>query len=210
MAYSPYYALWKNFPDTSTPLVAAALNNIEAGIAAATPSRATALPGSPGDGDEVILTDSLTAPTYNWHLKYVAGKASNKWVAIGGMSALVTVATTETTTSTSYAALTPAGPSFAIPVAGDYKVAIGFEGSNNTVDQHAIMSYDIGATGAVDADRAVGHSSGASALFSPRAIRLKSGLTAVTLTAKYRAGSGGGTASFAQRTLEVTPVAIGG
>lgn len=45
----------------------------------------TAFPGSPADGQIFTLVDSLTAPTYAWTFRYVAGISdANKWVFIGG------------------------------------------------------------------------------------------------------------------------------
>ena len=47
----------------------------------------TSLPTSPVDGQECILVDSLTVPSYQWHMRYNAqGTTSNKWECIGGMS----------------------------------------------------------------------------------------------------------------------------
>ncbi len=66
-------------------------------------SSVTSLPAS---GNEVVYTDSLTAPTYAWHLKWFA--TASKWMFLGG-SALE-----GTTTIT-------------IPIAGDYMVEIGGE-----------------------------------------------------------------------------------
>lgn len=173
-------------------------------------SLVTALPSSPNDGDEIILTDSLTAPTYTWRLRYVAAKSSNKWVCIGGVPGFSEITTQESTTSTTYVALTTAGPSFALPVDGDYMVEVGAAVHNSTVGSGARMSYDIGGTGAVDADHvgvdAVATSN--SGIDVARA-RRKTGLTAVTLTAKYRATTGD-TATFADRWMRVMPVAIGG
>lgn len=52
------------------------------------------LPASPYDGMEVILTDSLTAPTYAWRMRYCAGIAdAYKWVCLGGTPKLVRVET---------------------------------------------------------------------------------------------------------------------
>ncbi len=43
------------------------------------------LPTSPYDGQEAILVDSLTVPTYSWRFRYVASITdAYKWVFIGG------------------------------------------------------------------------------------------------------------------------------
>lgn len=170
----------------------------------------TALPSTAVDGQRFTLVDSLSAPTYSWQLMYVAAKASNKWVFVGGSPGNASVATQENTTSTTYAALSTAGPSFALPYAGDYIVAQTGEALNSTADQFAIMSYDIGGTAASDDDRAVVQSATASAPQTLYRARVKTGLTAVTLTSKYRCGAGGGTAYFQFRQMMVTPIALGG
>jgi len=54
----------------------------------------TSLPASPYDGQEVILTDSLTAPTYSWRLIYLAAITdAYKWLCIGGDAKSVRVET---------------------------------------------------------------------------------------------------------------------
>lgn len=44
----------------------------------------TTLPASPSDGDQYILTDSTSAPTYAWLLQY--SSSASKWIFIGGSS----------------------------------------------------------------------------------------------------------------------------
>lgn len=175
------------------------------------PGYGTSLPASPADGDQFVLVDSLTAPTYSWLLRYVAAKASNKWVFVGGAAGFSEVTTQEATASTAYVALATAGPIFALPVAGDYMVNIGFKYNAGTaVVNNGQMSYDIGATGAVDADAAVGVTPAtAGAELSISRSRKKTGLTAVTLTAKYKV-PGGNSMNFGHRWMEVCPVAVGG
>lgn len=166
-------------------------------------SAVTALPGSPADGDEILFMDSLTAPTYTWHLRYISGKSSNKWQFIGGSPMSSEVATSQTTGSTAYAALATAGPSIAVPVAGDYFVDVGFT-PDGTDNARRWMSYDIGGTGAVDADA----TRGAARFSSVHRRTRKTGLTAVTLTAKYKAIDA--TIGFEDRWMHLTPIAIGG
>ena len=49
------------------------------------PDYGTTLPGSPYDSKEAILVDSITDPTYRWHLRYNnASTSSYKWECIGG------------------------------------------------------------------------------------------------------------------------------
>jgi hypothetical protein len=170
----------------------------------------TALPASPFDGQEVILTDSLTAPTYTWRFRYVAAAPSNKWVFVGGAPGYAEVLTAQAMSSTTFAALATDGPAVTLPVAGDYLVEIGYRIAAATAVTFSFMSFAIGATPASDVDAAHCEiSTGATGRFSvARAIR-KTGLPATTLTAKYRLSSVANT-TFDNRWMKATPVAVGG
>jgi hypothetical protein len=53
--------------------------------AALAPAYGTTLPASPVDGQEAILVDSTTAPTYQWRFRYNAGNTTAyKWEFVGG------------------------------------------------------------------------------------------------------------------------------
>jgi len=167
------------------------------------PNYATTLPGSPTDGQVAILVDSVTLPTYQWMFRWNAGSSNtDKWEFAGGTKAYAEITASESTASTTYVALTTAGPSFALPRAGVYLVEIGVYAAGSVVAIVA-MSYDIGATGAVDTDSVQANNTAST---SAARTRLKTGLTAVTLTAKYRVSTGTGT--FANRWIAVTPVRV--
>lgn len=214
MPYTP--TTWVNGSGGGTPLSAANLNNIEDGIVdvetLATDlwgDPATTLPGSPTNRQRAILVDSTTAPTYAWLFQLVSSISdANEWLCIGGNPALVEVLTSQTTTSTSYAALATAGPSFAIPVAGIYNIGIGAFITNNTNGTSAHMSYDIGGTGAVDADALTGSAVGGGGGYPNGNFsrQTRKTLTAVTLTSKYKVS--GGTGTFASRWMEVMPLRV--
>lgn len=177
--------------------------------AGGSPSLVTALPGSPTDGQEVILVDSTTTLTYAFRLRYNSGSSSSsKWEFMGGVPMFAEVTAAEATSSSSYVALTTAGPSLALPVAGDWYIATGFDltaAVNASVQPK--MSYDIGATGAVDADAVLGATQavGAASVFRTRK---KTGLTAVTLTAKYKS-DGTNSKTFENRWMMATPIRLG-
>jgi hypothetical protein len=79
---------WADEPAGGTPITAVKLNNVETGIfdAHTRPVFATTLPGSPVDGEQVVLVDSLTTPTWAWVLRYLsAGTSGKKWVCLGGV-----------------------------------------------------------------------------------------------------------------------------
>jgi hypothetical protein len=175
---------------------------------AAYPPVVTAVPGTPEDKDEIILTDSLTAPTYYWHLRYNTTAA--KWMFLGGTPLFHEVATAETTSSASYAALSTAGPSVTVPRAGTYDVEIGATMSHSQSAANVLMSYDIGATSALDDDAIRYSSQNNNASPSTHAeshqrTRRKSLATGNTLTAKYKT-SGGASATIQGRYIRVTPV----
>ena len=57
------------------------------GVGAFTPpTYATTLPASPADGQQAILVDSTTSPTYQWLFRYNAGSSqTDKWEFVGGI-----------------------------------------------------------------------------------------------------------------------------
>jgi hypothetical protein len=142
--------------------------------------------------------------------RYNSGSASSyKWEFIGGSFAGGQVATAETTASTSYVDLATTGPSLALPYGGDYDILIGYQLISGTAQQGA-MSYAIGGTGASDNDWVVLQQPGGAAPptnLSASRFKRQTGLTAVTITAKYKAVSG--TAEFEARYLRILPVRIG-
>ena len=79
--------------------------------------------------------------------------------------------------------------------------------SNSSAGGTSSVSYDIGGSAAVDADRIqfISASSGYYATLALTAI--KTGLTAVALTSKYKVNAGTGT--FERRWMSVTPVRLG-
>ncbi len=171
----------------------------------------SALPGSPVDGQEVYYKADATNGVI-WHLRYNAGSASTyKWEYLGGAPLSSYVATSEGTTSTTYAALPTAGPSITVPNEGDYWIEISARLSRNGsgVNEAGYMSYDIGGTGAADVD-AIGAnftlgSTGVTTTDSRS--KLKTAIAASTaITGKYRVTGGNG--GFDERTMRITPVRI--
>jgi len=174
----------------------------------------TSLPASPNDGDEYVLTDSLTAPTYAWRFKYVAGITdAYKWVCVGGspMSGEVAaVGALPGPQASLYQDLTSggAGPSLVLPRAGIYVIDHGFgHVAGGGANHAAMMSYDIGATAAVDADRAYSAATGTTqpVAGSVTRSRVKTFATALTLAAKYRTAN---TGSVENRWMKATPVRV--
>lgn len=86
----------------------------------------TSLPGSPTNGQEFILVDSLTNPTYQWRFRYNGNSlATHKWEFVGG--AAVVARTADQSLSpipVTYTDL-PSAVSITVPVAGVYEVSWG-------------------------------------------------------------------------------------
>jgi hypothetical protein len=83
----------------------------------------TSLPTSPVDGQEAVLVDSVTNPSYIWRFRYNAGSTSAyKWEFVGGAKYNV-----QSTVSQNVAVATPTvvPPSLTLPRAGDYDIAWG-------------------------------------------------------------------------------------
>jgi hypothetical protein len=164
----------------------------------------TSLPTSPTDGQEYILVNSLTAPTYSWRFRYVAGITdAYKWVFVGGAPLLSEIAVNETGTG-AYGNLATVGPTITLPRAGNYLIGLGAHITNATgVGTPTWMSFAIGAAAAVDADGI--NWDGA---YQPALSRWlpKNGLAAgVALVAKYRSN---GTGHFRTRWLAAQPVRV--
>lgn len=175
----------------------------------------TAIPGSPTNGDRVTLVDSLTAPTYAWYLRYISAAATYKWYCIGGSPAIVLVAAREAKAVGAYGALTTAGPSFTLPEDGDWDIVqhTSYRWDNGGgANYDCYMSYDIGGTGAVDADGILFESGGGPASHGMVGYRKqrKTGLTATTaIVSKYKTNGGSlGTSTWSRRTLEVMPFRV--
>lgn len=165
----------------------------------------SALPTSPAPsvGDYCSYIADKTNGVY-WNLRY-DGEGELKWKFIGGPALYAEVAAEEATASTSYVNLTTTGPSVALPLKGDYDIAIGTGVIFNGANIHS-MSYAIGASEALDENAAeVNMGTTTDSLFFERR---KTGLTAVTLTAKYKVSSAS-SGTFKKRWMRVTPVRVG-
>ena len=192
----------QTWTDGVSALSAARMTVLENGIREASMGRSTTFPSSPVDGD-IHVYPADTTNGVMWQFMYRT--APNDWEFIGGSPLYAEVVTSESTTSTTYAALATAGPSIALPFVGDWIVETGAGIASNTDNSVGYMSYDIGGTAAVDAD----------AFFAQRGTgliyahnmrrRRKTGLTAVTLTAKYKVVVAS-TQTFVNRWMSVTPV----
>lgn len=166
-----------------------------------------ALPTDPAIGQEIRFQSAamagLAIPIV-WGLVF----DGTKWLFTGGNPRYDEVNTGgENVSSTTYTDLTTVGPQITLPLAGDYDVEIGGSMRSNVDGDLSFMSYQIGGTGATDADSVQTSSVRQNHLTHPRR---KTGLAAVSLVAKYKAtGSGPPVGRFYDRWMRVTPVRLG-
>lgn len=194
-------------PATSTPWVPVwPLSSPPTGIA-------TTLPGSPVDGQEVILVDSLTAPTYMWRFRYVAAASTYKWYFQGGAPFCAIVATAENRSNLAFGDLTTVGPDFTTPYAGDYIVSCGCQFSQANTSKRSSMSYALGATAASDVwalqSSGLGFTDMGNGAALERTYKHLAVAAAALIRAKYRSGDGNEQSTFQSRFLSVLPVRIG-
>lgn len=173
---------------------------------------ALTLPGSPTDGQQAILTDSIAAPTYNWLLQWSA--AASKWLFIGGSPANAQVDTAESLNSVAYVDVATAGPSFTTPRGGSYLLSYGALIQWNTgTDGSMWVSPKIGAGATSDTDGAVGVAAGVNATqngaqVSVSRTKLFTGIASSNLLKlQYREGTASAL-NVANRFLTVTPIAL--
>lgn len=165
------------------------------------------LPSSPYNGQEIFyLADATNGVT--WHLSYRSAEAgSYKWYCIGGSPLIADTTSSANTSSTSFVTI---GPSFTIPLAGDYMIACGAMMSNNASPANTIFSYKVGAATASDDDGA------AAMLASPTNLHLtsawterrKTGIAASTvIDGAHRVSNGSG--NTMRRRIIGMPVRVG-
>lgn len=117
-----------------------------------------------------------------------------------------TVATSQTTASTSYVDLATAGPAVTVTTGANAIVTVTAELSNATVNDQSFMGYAISGATTLAAADATALMLVASAVFQASATYLQTGLTpgSNTFTAKYRVTASTGT--WLNRTIIVQPL----
>lgn len=172
------------------------------------PARVTTLPASPFDGQIVAyVADAVNGVV--WMLKYNAGSASTyKWEYLGGGALVSEVIAAEAISNTVYAALTTAGPSITVPLAGDYEVSHGSRSSGNSGNTMK-HSYDIGGTAAVDADATQLTIPTNSTTLNVSRTRRKNGLTANTALVSKYTSTAAIAGNFGDRWMRVVPIRVG-
>lgn len=162
-------------------------------------------PSSPADGDLQVLElpasyDPIGGKKLRWLCQYNAGDAI--WDVLDGAPLYAEVATKEADGSAAYGDLATVGPQLTLPRPGDYQIEAGWGNDGNGGGEN-YMAYAIGSTAAADADATIGI---AGTSFSVTRRRYKTGLSNVTVTAKYRNAASNG--FFQSRWLSIDPVRI--
>jgi hypothetical protein len=191
---------------------------------AGTPGYGTSLPASPINGQETILVDNTSNPSYVWRFRYNNGSTSPyKWEFIGGSgyAAVVQAGFTGTWSIGDYTYHDGGGPTLTVPRSGDYDIVsqaqISSARNQGGAYNAALMSYDIGATAAVDSDAVASMASsdpGVQSQFDalPHQYRLnrKTFGAGTVLTAKYRHANyaDAGMPQFQHRAIAITPIRV--
>lgn len=170
------------------------------------PSIVTSLPGSPTNLQ--VIRFQVTAGAIYWDLMWVA--SVSKWVPVGGAVALEAfVANSENrSVSASYGTVSTSGPSITVPtgLSGVYQVTecakLETTGAGSTGD----MSFDIAATGAVDADRVTTHLSSSGDWASVSRTWTRSFVGGAALVCMYK--STNAVVKFGDRYLGIRPKLI--
>jgi len=171
-------------------------------------SYATTLPGSPVDGQEAILVDSTTNPSYQWRFRYNAGSSSAyKWEYVGGIPARADVSTSESTTSATWVELTTP-QRVTVPRAGLYDVGCVCTAQSSVATDTTYSGVNLNAIGSptVAVGQAQVPGNNASEVISAAA-RLTLAAND-TLIFGFIRPFGTGSASFLNRSMWVTPARV--
>lgn len=182
------------------------------------PKLVTALPGSPVDGQGILLqTAAMATKGLVWPLRYNATSASPyKWEGVGCAPWIEEIADQESTSSSTYTDLGTVGPTVTAPLAGEYIVRTAAFISMFSPELGS-MSFAKGATTAIAGDsiqaslwaiNSLTPTAGSHSGSYSRELLTTVTAAATALTAKYK-NVGGGGASFAERSLSIVPVRVG-
>jgi hypothetical protein len=175
--------------DTMLKRTAANVLRSPGSIIADAQAPATTLPASPVEGQEAILVDNVTTPTYVWRFRWVS--AASKWFFIGGSPLANENSGTNTLTNqASYVALSVT-PTITLPRAGRYDFTFG-------VGQHPCGSQNIAVAirspniTPADADCVLGNQSTGAYVSTCRSIYNRVGAAGDVVTLYYKGASANG------------------
>jgi len=195
--------IWARITTRSSPIPNFPVSTLPVGYG-------TTLPSAPVNGQEHILVDSLTAPSYQWRFRYNAGASGPyKWEFIGGAPATHNINTAETcATSGSYQNLATNGPLITLPRAGDYRAEALVSGNaGSTVPNTLIAGIGVGDfTSPINASTFY-HAVATQTGMFPLLAELLARAAGDVIKLRYRT-SAGTSAWFGERTLRITPVRV--
>jgi hypothetical protein len=170
----------------------------------------TSLPGSPVDLQQCIYTDSLASPTFRWRFMYNASSASSyKWEFQGGTSVQSSVLTAESRSSSTYGDLATDGPTYTLPLNGDWVYQWRCRAGNTTGTDDNFMVVVLGTnTFSLDGLQPVNRTSNGAYFNDITGAGKATSLSATNvLRARYKSGGGSGV-TFSDRFLVVTPIRV--
>jgi len=169
----------------------------------------TSLPATPYDGQEAVLVDSITSPTYQWRFRYNASSSlAYKWECVGGSPIYANVDTQESITNTSYADLATVGPQITVPRAGVYEITHGAH-AQCASGNFAVVSPKLGAAAVALADGAFMYAaSGAAEAGVSHKPSLKTLNANDVVKLQYSSLSASAVAYFRYRWLSIRPVRV--
>ena len=167
----------------------------------------TSLPSSPVDGQEAILVDSLTNPTYQWRFRYNAGSTSPyKWEYIGGKAKIFEDGGLSSSAAGTWQDIP--GMTFTLPRAGDWILEFGADMYAGTAGAYGKIAPS--KAGAAPADRdtiADSSPAGSSGSNSHSRKVLATGLAASAVVKLQQTSNGGSTVSRYD-FFYITPVRV--
>jgi hypothetical protein len=168
----------------------------------------TALPTAPYNGQVIdYLADATNGVI--WRLRYRAASTSAyKWEFVGGQDLFSRIGPAEGTASGTYTDLATVGPDITVPLAGDYRVAVGASPFQSTVGQEAWVGLSVAGT-TVDLLRATQQAISNANMGNLSSEAVQPAVAAASLLRMKYHSTGGGTASFASRWLRARPVRVG-
>jgi hypothetical protein len=171
----------------------------------------SSLPGSPSDGQTIYYQSAAMASLgVVWTFRYRTGGGTYKWEFVGGAPLYVQFATSRTTTSGSYVALTDA-VEVTNPLAGDYLIEHGAEmgyTSGGPGIARSQATIKLGSAAAADAESISSHGSAAGMTFSVSRAMYRTLASSMTLAQQYKS-PGGVTVTVLNRWVQIRPVAVG-
>ncbi len=191
-------------------VTASKMNEIRDSLRSSGGTYSTNVPSSPNDQDQFTYPADPTNGAI-WEFKYASASASTyKWQFSGGAPMYSTVATDESSASTTYVDLATVGPSVTVPRAGDYMVRWGATCYNNANNANPYTAVKRGAAATSDSDAATFAYSSTSVTTPGVSIArevLMTGLSASdVLKLQYRVAAA--TGHWVNRFISVTPVRI--